>query len=537
MKTSKLLLTGAALCLTTISLTACGQKQNSQQQVLNWMTTAEVPTMDNSKSYDSVSNTQLSNVDEGLYRSGKDAKIEPALAKSVKTYNNQTKWVFTLRKAKWSNGDPVTAQDFVYAWRRTINPKTAAQNAYLYEGMIKNASAIADKKKPVSALGIKALSKYKLEVDLETHTPYFKQLLTEPLFFPQNKKVVEKYGSKYGTASKYTVYNGPYVQKGWSPATLNWKLVKNKQYWDKDKVKLQQINFSVQKTPSTSYNLYRQGKLDTTYLDMSQTKQLKGNSDYILRPAAMTEYIEFNQQDNTALKNENVRKAIALAINRKAFCQTLGGANKPANTLTATNVVKTGGKDYTSLISKQAKQMSTLNKKKAQAYLDKGLKELGKKHLTFTILFDDNDSAKRVTETLQSQLETNLKGLKINVQNVPYKTRLNRAINQQFQIVVTSWSTDFADPISFLQLVQSKNDNNDGKYSNSTFDSLLQQASQTTNDTARMKLLAKAEDTVLNTAGITTLYYPSQAWLMKSKVKGLIYSATGGYNFKQVYIK
>jgi oligopeptide transport system substrate-binding protein len=536
MKISKILLAASTLGATALTLAACGQKNGQAKQTLNWMTTAEVPTMDSSKSYDSSSNTQLSNVDEGLFRSGKGGKIEPALAKSVKTNHDETTWLIKLRKSQWSNGDPVTAKDFVYSWQRSVNPKTAAQNAYLFAGVVKNASQIEQKKMPVAKLGIKALGKYQLKIDLAAHTPYFKQLLSEPLFYPQNQKVVEKYGSKYGTASKYTVYNGPFVQKGWNASSLNWQLVKNQHYWDKQAVKLDKINFSVQKTPSTSYNLYQQGKLDTTFLDSTQTKQLKHNHDYLLRPNAGTEYIEFNQQDNHDLKNANIRKAIGYAIDRQALCQSLGGANQPANTLTAKNLVKVKGQDYTNLVAKSAKEMASLNKAKAQKYYRLGLKQLGKKNISFSLLFDDNDAGKRVTETLQSQLEANLPGLKVKVQNVPYKTRLTRAINQQFDVVVTSWSADFADPISFLQLVQSQNDNNDGKYHNAAFDAALAKAGQSNNDEQRYHYLTQAENVVLKTAGITPLYYPNQAWLMKSKVKGLIYSATGGYNFKKTYI-
>lgn len=537
MKFGKLLLTSAAVTLTALSLSACGQKNAKDTQTLNWMSTAEVPTMDPSKAYDANSGLQLTTTNEGLYEIGKDGQAKLALAKSVKTNADKTQWIFTLRKAKWSNGDPVTAQDFVYGWQRTVNPKAEAQNAYLYDGVIKNATEISAKKKPVSSLGIKALGKHKLEVDLAEHTPYFAQLVAEDIFLPQNKKVVKKYGSKYGTASKYMVFNGPFIQQGWSSATLSWKLVKNPNYWDKKHVKLNQINFSVQKSPSTSYNLYQQGKLDTTFLDYAQTKQLKHKSDFVVRPAAQTNYIEFNQVKGKTFKNENIRKAICLAINRQALCQTLGGINKPATTLTPTNFVKAGQQDYTNLIAGSAKKMSTYQPALAKKYFKKGLQELGKKKLTFNLLYDDTDAAKRVTEALQSQLETTLPGLTVKVQNVPYKTRLTRAINQQFQVVVTSWGGDIADPIDFLQLVQSKNDNNDGKYNNSEFDADLQKGNQTNNDQQRLTAFAQAEDTLLNTAGIAPLYYASSAWLVKPHVKGLIYTKIGGYNFKSAYIK
>lgn len=137
-------------------------------------------------------------------------------------------------------------------------------------------------------LGIKAVGKYKLVVSLERKIPYFKLLMAFPLFFPQNEQAVKKYGSKYGTASKYMVYNGPFVHKGWTGSNLSWKLVKNKYYWDKKDVKLTQINYSVQKSLSTAYNLYQAGKLDETILDAQASKQLTKSKGYTIRKVANT---------------------------------------------------------------------------------------------------------------------------------------------------------------------------------------------------------------------------------------------------------
>ena len=178
--------------------------------------------MDLSKATDSVSFTQISNTFEGLYRLGKDSKITPGLATSEKVSKDGKTYTFTLRKNdKWSNGDPVTAQDFVYSWRRTVNPKTESEYSYLFSG-IKNADKIVAGKKPATSLGIKAVGKYKLVVTLERRIPYFNKLMGFAVFFPQNEKAVKNYGSKYGTASKYLVYNGPYIQKGWTGSNLSW---------------------------------------------------------------------------------------------------------------------------------------------------------------------------------------------------------------------------------------------------------------------------------------------------------------------------
>ncbi len=228
MKLNKLAKLAAVVAFSAVALAACGSKSSStaSKQVLNWNENSELPTMDLSKATDVVSFDMLNNSMEGIYRLGKDSKIEPGLATKTQVSNDGMKYVFTLRKnAKWSNGDKVTAKDFVYSWQRTVNPKTASQYAYLFSG-IKNADAIMAGKKAVSTLGIKADGNYKLTVTLEKKLPYFKLLMGFPVFFPQNQKAVKQYGSKYGTASKYMVYDGPFKMTKWTGSNLSWTLKK-----------------------------------------------------------------------------------------------------------------------------------------------------------------------------------------------------------------------------------------------------------------------------------------------------------------------
>lgn len=233
MRSKKLLASSIVILASAATLAACGSnssQSSAKKQTLTWMNTAEMTTLDASKATDQASYDQINNVEEGLYLLGKNAKVQNALATSTKKSADGKTWTFTIRKdAKWSNGDPVTAKDFVYSWRRTIDPKTASEYAYLFSG-IKNADAIVSGKKKPAALGIKADGKYKLTVTLEKRIPYFKLLMAFPLFFPQNQKFIEKAGSKYATSSKYMIYNGPYKQVGWTGSNLSWKLVKNDKY-------------------------------------------------------------------------------------------------------------------------------------------------------------------------------------------------------------------------------------------------------------------------------------------------------------------
>jgi oligopeptide transport system substrate-binding protein len=475
---------------------------------------------------------------EGLYRLGKNSKLEKALATSEKVSKDGKTYTYTLRKSKWSDGSELTAKDFVYSWRRTVDPKTASQYSYLFSG-IKNADAIVAGKKKPETLGIKAVGKYKLVITLERRIAYFDKLMGFVVFFPQSEKAVTKYGSKYGTASKYMLYNGPFKQTGWTGSNLSWKMVKNPYYWDKKNVKLDTITWSVQKTPSTSYNLYQSNKLDYTGLDASQTKQLKNQKGYVTLNQGATFYLQFNIAKNKYLANTNIRKALSLAVDRKGLTSSLGGNSVPANTLTPTQLTDVNGEDYTKRISKSAESFypASTNKKEAVKYLNRGLKELGVSKFSFKILSDDTDSGKKTTEFLQSTFESTFGNkVSVSVQNLPFKTRLSRSTSGNFDVVVSGWSADFADPISFLDLFTSTNPENNGKWKNTSYDKLIADSKTTASTSKRWDDLTKAEDILLNNVGVAPLYYSTSAALIRPTVKD-VYQNRGTWNFKDTYIK
>lgn len=542
MRSKKLLASSALILASAAALAACGSNNSksttAKKQTLTWMNTAEMATLDASKATDQASAEQINNVEEGLYLLGKNAKVQNALATSTKNSADGKTWTFTLRKnAKWSNGDPVTAQDFVYSWRRTIDPKTASEYAYLFSG-IKNADAIVSGKKKPAALGIKADGKYKLTVTLEKRIPYFKLLMAFPLFFPQNQKFIEKMGSKYATSSKYMIYNGPYKQVGWTGSNLSWKLVKNDKYWDKKKVKLDTVKFSVQKTPSTDYNLYQSGKLDAAFLDAQATKSLKGKTGYTQRKMSTTQYLSYNLKKHPEFKNKNLRLAISMAVNRKELTATLGGAAIPATTFDPEGMTTVGSKDYTDTVKNAAtEKATTYNVTEAKKLYKQALKETGKKKISFTLLGDDDDTAKKAAEFVQSQLENNL-GIDVQVQSIPKKTRINRMMSGNFDVVSTGWNADFADPISFLDLQTTGASYNYGKWSNKTYDKYVAASKTTASTSDRFDDLAKAEQILLEEQGVTPLYHPVEAWMVKPSVKGVIYNGAGAnYSFKYAYLK
>ena len=517
--------------LIALTLAGCGSKKASQTEVVNMSTGTEITTLDSSKAIDDTSLTQISNFNEGLYRIGNKSKILTGIAKQVTESKNGKKYIFTLRKdAKWSNGDKVTAQDFVYAWQRTVNPKTASEFAYLYSG-IHNADKISAEKASVKTLGIKATGKYKLTVTLDTPIPYFKLLMGFPSFFPQNQKVVEKYGSKYGSSSKDMVYDGPFIQKGWTGSNLSWKMIKNPNYWDKTSVKLTQMNFQVIKDTTTGLNLYNSKKLDETTLSGSQVAQYKNNKNFVSRKLAQTSYIEFNQSKNTVLKNKKIRQALSLAIDR----DQLTGKVLADGSVSATGFVSSGlmtdlnnGKDFAAEAS--VPSGVSYNLQKAKKLMAEGLKEENKKTLTLDLLNNDSDVGKKASEFLQSDWEK-LPGVKITLTNIPYKSFLTDEANKKFDLALSGWAADFSDPISFLQILTSDNAQNNGSWKNVAFDKAIEKADTTdaTNPEKRFKDMIQAEKILMQDQGVAPIYQSTQAQLWNQNVKGLVHNSAGIY--------
>lgn len=281
MKGKKATVVGAALLIATI-LAACGSKSSSNaapKQVLHWSEPTELMTNDPAQATDTLSFTMLQNTQEGIYRAAdKGTKVDLALAKKVSVSADGKTYQVTLRNAKWSNGQAITAQDFVYGWQRVLDPKSKSQDAFYMYG-VKNAQGVNEGKKPLSALGIKANGKSKLTITLSQPVSYFKQLLAWPLFYPQNKAAVTKYGKKYGTSSATQVYSGPFKLAKWDGTSDSWQLVKNNSYWDKRKVKLTTITDQVVKQSNTGLDLFRTGKIDQDRADRHGSRFTDGQQE------------------------------------------------------------------------------------------------------------------------------------------------------------------------------------------------------------------------------------------------------------------
>ena len=521
------------LSLASVSLLAAcgGNKEESAtntsgnaKQELNLIESAELPTMDTVLATDAVSFNVMNNVNEGLYRQGPDGELvlgmaseEPEVSEDGLTYT------FKIREdAVWSNGDPVTADDFVFAWTRLVTPETAAEYSYMIEGVVANATAILQGEMEPSELGVTAVDDKTLEIQLEKAVPYFESLTTLSMFFPQNEAYVTEQGEAYASNSDHILYNGPFVLDEWDGTGLSWVLNKNEEYWDADTVELDAANIDVIKETSTSLNLYDTGSIDRMILSGDYVQTQQGNPDLKTQPTSTVAYLKFNQErdgEQTALANENIRKAIAMAFDKQAYVDTvLQNGSIPANGLVpqSLSVDPSTGEDYRD----QNGDLLTFDLEQAQEYWEKGLQELGLDSLTLEILSDDTENAKKSIEFLQGQLTQNLPGLDITLRNVPFKVRLDANSNQDYDIQLALWGADYADPINFLELFQSENGNNKSGYNSSDYDALIESAQTNVTDLeSRWQDMLDAEKVLMDEAGIAPIYQRAYAVLEKPYVQ------------------
>ena len=520
--------------------TESGDKAKKQE--INVVVQQEMHSGDLSLATDTISFTALNNVYEGLYRLDKKDQPQPAGAeKEAEVSQDGTTYTVKLRKdAKWSNGDPVTAKDYVYGWQRTADPKTAAEYAYLY-ALVKNGEAIINGEKPVSELGIKAVDDYTLEIQLEKATPYFPYLMAFPSFFPQHEATVKEFGDAYATKSDKSVYNGPFVLDGFDgPGTdTEWAYKKNDTYWDAKNVKLDKVNVNVVKESSTSLNLFKDGQADDVILTGELAKQMKNDPAYVTQPEARTTYLEVNQRDEKSpYRNANLRKAFSYAIDRKSLVNNiLGDGSAVATGLVPTgNMTGPDGKDFT----EDSKVKVTYDKKKAKEYWNKAKQELGIDSLTIELVSDDTDATKKVSEYLQSSLQDTLDGVKVNLTPVPFSVRLDRGNKGQFDMIVSGWAADYLDASSFTDLFVTGNSYNRGRWSNAEYDKLVDASgnADATDEKKRWDDLLGAEKVILDESGVIPVFYKSEAHLRNPKVKGIVAHPAGAqYEYKWVEVK
>ncbi|WP_294378492.1 peptide ABC transporter substrate-binding protein [uncultured Clostridium sp.] len=535
MKKIKKLLAALTIATLTFSLAGCGgssttstSQTSNSSKILKAQVDVEIASMDPQIATEGTSFDAIAAVTDGLYQMDSEGKPKLALAEKVDKSEDGLTYTFTLRDAKWSNGTAVTANDFVFAWRRLVDPKTASEYNFIASiAGLANADAITNGEKGVEELGVTAKDDKTLEVKLDTPVPFFESLMAFPSFYPVNEEFYNKCGDTFATSVDTILSNGAFKVKSYEAAATSVELEKNPDYWDADNVKLDGIQFQVIKDSQQAMLSYQNGDVDLATLAGEQVDQFKSESEFKNIMEGYLWYISPNLKV-PGLENQNLRMALALSFDKNAVVNNiLKDGSIPAD-YAVPKTLATGpdGKDF----RETADTYLSTDKAKALEYYDKAKQELGKDSFTYKMIVEDTEAAQNVAQFIQSEIQTNLPGVTIELEVLPKKNRVERLQNGEFELGLTRWGPDYADPMTYLDMWVTNNPNNYGFWSNAEYDSIIQSAKKgelTLDQNARWEALKKAEKIAMDDAVIFPVYQKGSAVMIKSNVSGIDFHSVG----------
>ncbi|MGG1877728.1 peptide ABC transporter substrate-binding protein [Paenibacillus cisolokensis] len=551
-KHKKLLLLMTLILAFSSVLAACGANNNNESanngdagkpkdQVFRMNLASEPPTLDPGLSQDNTSNTIINAVFEGLVRKGEDGTELPGVAESWDISEDGLKYVFHLRQdAKWSNGDPVTANDFEYAWKRVLDPNLTPASPYTYQlYYIKNAEAYnGGDIKDASEVGVKATDDYTLEVTLENPTPYFLSLMSFQTYFPVHSSI--EGNPQWATKPDTLIGNGPFkvsqMVKG-----QKIELVKNDQYWDTESIKLEKVEMSIVNSAATELASYRNNELDyaghpTGNIPTDQLNAVKNElGDQLeIKGIATTYYYVFNTTEEP-FNNVNIRKAFSMAIDRNAIVEKITqGGQLPAFGFVPPGI-KGENDEYRNEVSDAYFED---NLEEAKKLLEQGMSEEGYTTLPeVTIIHNSDDNHKRIALAIADMWKNNL-GANVKVQNQEWGVFLKNRDDLNYQVARSGWGADYNDPMSFIDMWVSNSGNNDAGFNNEEYDQLVRGAYTTNDNAERMELMAQAEKILVEENQVVMpIYYYSSVSLIKPWVKNLHIDYKGDIDFTRAYIE
>lgn len=496
--------------------------------VLNVQVDVEVATMDPQMATDGTSFEVIANTIEGLYTLDESGVAVPSLAEKTDVSEDGLTYTFTLKDATWSNGTPVTADDFVYAWQRLADPDTASEYYYIMgiAGVV-NADEISAGEKDPEELGVTAIDEKTLEVKLNHPVPFFESLMAFPSFFPMNQAFFEEAGENYGTSADTLIANGAFEITSYEPAATTIELEKNPDYFDAENVSLDGIKYQVIKDTQQAMLSYQNGDLDVVTLAGEQVDLFKDDPEFQTIQAGYLWYISPNTKV-PGLENANLRKALGQAFDKEYIAETVlkDGSNAADYMIPEGLAVDPEGVDFRETTGTYLE----FDPAAAQEALELAKEELGKDSFTFTMIIEDTESSINVAQVLKSQIEENLDGVTVEIEQMPKKTRLDRMNVGDYELALTRWGPDYADPMTYADMFLTDSGNNKGFWSNAKYDELVNSSLDgelSLDPEARWTALQEAESIILEDAGILPVYQKGNAVMVKSNVTGVDFHTVG----------
>ncbi|MBX9922753.1 MAG: peptide ABC transporter substrate-binding protein [Rhabdochlamydiaceae bacterium] len=458
---------------------------------------------------------------EGLARENAEGVNELALADRMEKLENGSRYVFHLREAYWSNGDRISSQDFIYAWKTALDPLFPSENSYQLF-CIKNAEAIKKGEMLSSELGVTEIDALTLQIDLQYPVPYFFELLSFPIFFPVHKSM--------DFSKSELVSSGPFCLTTWKHNDFI-EVVKNEKYWDAQAVQLQNIHFSMV-SPETEIRMFEKKELDwagSPLGDLPLDLLEKFRKESLLRthPMLATTFFRLNTE-KPPFTNANIRKAFALAVHRKALTDhVFQGENEVATRFVPKSMRLQKEEYFPETDEAQAKEL-----------FKKGLMELGMSQEEFpkiTFLYRSSQKNNSIAQTIQQDWKRVL-GITVELEANEWKVCLGRIQQKDYQLTLSDWIADFNDPVNFLSVFKHKKDSlNNTQWENEEYVDLLD-ISEIASSENRKQILQRCESILMQEMPIIPLYHSSMRYLKHDGLRKVVISSLGNLDFKWAYV-
>lgn len=530
------------LAALTLVLGACGfggdsskdESSSKDGKTLKLAIASEPPSLNPQLSTDTQSGSILNGLFEGLTRVDSNGKVENAMAKDITVSEDKLTYTFTLRDAKWSNGDAVVAGDFEYAWKWALDPNNQSQySSILYP--IKGAEAFNNGKGKVEEVGVEATDDKTLVVTLTNPTPYFTELTAFYTYMPVNEKVVTSNKKWAAEAGDDYVTNGPYTLAEWKHNNAV-TLKKEANYWDKENVDVDTIKISMVESSTTANRMFKNGDIDflgapfqSVPLDAIDT--YKADKSLVIKDSAAIYLYKFNTTDKY-MKNANIRKALTLAIDRQGLIDNVvKGEQKPATGMVPAAIAG---------FEEDAGYIKDNDLEEAKKALAKGMEELGIKdasEISVGISINTSEAHAAIAQYIQEGWNKNL-GIKTKIDNSEWQVFLDKMTALDYDIGRMGWIADYNDAYTFLERYNSaENGNNDTGWEDKEYTSLMKKVVSETDEAKRLEDLKAGEKILMTQFPVAPVYYYTNLWVEKDYVKNMAPNSLGEINLKDVDIE
>ncbi|MRJ45982.1 peptide ABC transporter substrate-binding protein [Fundicoccus ignavus] len=529
-KARKFVQSFVALALSFSILAPVASVSAQDENVLRVQTDVEIASLDPNIATDGTSMEAIAAIQEGLMTRNQDGEFVEAAAESYDVSDDGTVYTFKLREdAVWSNGTAVTAHDFVYSWQRLADPATAAEYSFILDTAgVKNAAAVTAGDVDKAELGVVALDDYTLEVTLEIATPYFISLMAFSPFFPINQDFYESTDGQFATSPETTISNGAFILSGYTPAGSTTDLTKNPDYYDVASIALDGIRFQVIKDSQQAVLAYQTDQLDITNISGEQVTLFSADPEFRSVEQGYMWFISPNEL-NEDLANVDLRLALGKAFDRDVIANNvLKDGSLPAAYFIPQLLA--AGPDGTDFRDAAGRDLLASNAEEAVVHYEAAKEALGKDSFTLRLLVEDTEASINVAQSLEAQIEATLPGVDIQIEQTPKKNRLDRMREGDFDLGLTRWGPDYADPTTYLQLLITDSSYNDARYSNEQFDAdyvSIQTGDLVLDEAARFDKMIEMEALALSEAGVLPVYQAASAVLLKANVDQIGFYTTG----------